>query len=154
MTRQQSLKLAYQLDESSRKKIAKQRAFEDELDEHLEFALKRIELGAPGLDSAKWLADEITDDPEHQVSPSTIYDMLGRRNGRRPCAEIVAAIYRRDEQFAAWWNTGLGYEVPARLCPLSLEQQNALLRLKLREFGPAGEKKIAEVDSTRAESSS
>lgn len=154
MTRQQSLKLAYQLDESLRKKIAAQRAWEDQLDENIEGALKRVELRKPGLDGAKWLAEEITDDPEKPVSTTTVYDMLSRRNGRRPCAEIVAALYRADTDFAGWWNTTLGYEVPQRHCPLGLEQQNALLRLKLKEFGAEGERKIAQVDAARSDGAS
>lgn len=151
MTRAQQAKRAYALDESLRKKVAVQKLWEDDLDEQIEAALKRIELRTPGLDGPKWLAEEITDDPAHPVSASTVYDMLGRRAGRRPCAEIIAALYRADAEFAAWWNTTLGYEVPQRHCPLSVEQQNALLRLKLKEFGAEGERKIAQVDAARSD---
>lgn len=141
MNRQQSLKLAFAQDDSLRKKVLAQRAFEDDLDAQIEAALKRIELRTPGLDGPKWLAEEITDDAEHPVSSSTIYDMLGRRNGRRPAGEVIAEIYA-DEEFAAWWNTALGYEVPKKLCPLTLEQENALLRRALVEFGSIGEQKL------------
>lgn len=151
MTRQQSLKLAYQLDESWRKKVLALQRWEEELDEQIAAALKRVELLTPGLDGHKWLAEESTDDLERIVSVGTVYDWLSRRNGRRPPAEVIAALYRIDDEFAAWWNATLGYDAPKRHCPLTLEQENALLRLKLKEFGPSGEKKLAEVAAARAD---
>lgn len=148
MTRQQSLKLAYAQDESSRKKALALQRWEHELDEQIEAALRRIELAMPGLDGRKWLAEETTDD-EKPVSVSTVYDWLSRRNGRRPPAEVIAAIYKADDQFAAWWNATLGYEAPKRHCPLTLEQENALLRLALEEFGGPGKLKLKEIERAR-----
>ena len=151
MARSEQLKLAYSLCESRRKKIAERRRFVEELDEQIEAALKRWELLLAGQDAHKVIADEVTDDEEHPVSITTVYDWLARRNGRRPPAEVISVLYEVDAIFAAWWNKRHGYTVPEKLTQLPWEQERALYRKALQEFGAAGETKLRTIAMAKPE---
>lgn len=145
MTKPFQLKLAVEQDELARRRRVTQRARLENLDEQLAAALCRIEKTLGGVDVHKWLADELTDDEEHPVSVTQVYDWLARRNNRRPPAELCLVVCAADDEFAAWWSATTGYEAPVRLVRVPPEQQIASLKKALMEFGAAGEKKLREL---------
>lgn len=96
---------------------------------------------------AKEVADRLGLDDE-----TLVYHWLGRRNGRRPPVELLDVCLDLDG------TDGLigavcrdRYETPQRLSPLSVEQQNVLLRRALAEFGAAGEQKLKAIATARAD---
>lgn len=96
---------------------------------------------------AKEVADRLGLDDE-----TLVYHWLGRRQNRRPPVELLDVCLDLDR------SEGLmeaicrdRYETPVRLSPLSMEQQNVLLRRALTEFGAAGEQKLKTIQLTRAE---
>lgn len=147
----EQLKLAYAQSESRRKKVAERRRFLDDLDEQLALARQRWELTLGGRDAHKVLAEEITDDEEHPVALTTVYDWFSRRNGRRVPDAVISFFYETDVAFAAWWNERHGYTVPEKLVRLPWEQERALYRRALQEFGAAGEVKLRAITNARPE---
>lgn len=98
-------------------------------------------------EGAKEVADRLGLDDE-----TLVYHWLGRRQNRRPPVELLDVCLDLDR------SEGLmeaicrdRYETPQRLSPLSMEQQNVLLRRALTEFGAAGEQKLKTIQLTRAE---
>lgn len=152
MNRPLQLKLAVEQDELARHRRGLQRALLAELDEQLTAALARIEKALDGQDVHKWLADELTDDDEHPVSVTQVYDWLARRNHRRPPAELCLVVCQHDDLFAAWWAATTGFEPPVRLVKVPLEKQVADLKRALLEFGSAGEKKLRELQVVQSRS--
>jgi len=150
--RPEQLKLAVEQDEMARQRRSVARAKHEELDAQLEAALARIEKALGGVDVHKWLADELTDDEEHPVSVTQVYDWLARRNNRRPPAELVLAVCEHDDEFAAWWCASTGFEAPVRLVRVPMERQVADLKRALLEFGSAGEKKLRELQISQSRS--
>jgi len=130
---------------------ARQNAFMRDLDEQLEAAFLRWEKTLDGKDFHKEAADLLTDDEQHPVSTTQVYDWMARRNGRRPPAELIALAYMVDDQFAAWWNQATGWDTPKRLALLPVERENELLRAALREFGAQGETKLQKITTARPE---
>lgn len=123
------------------------RAFLRDLDGQLTAALARIESTLQGQDVHKWLADELTDDEEHPVSVTQVYDWLSRRNGRRPPAELVHVVAEHDALFMAWWCESSGYERPSPISRLSPEEQVEEYRRQLRALGDVGARLDAEVQA-------
>lgn len=138
------LRTAIEEAELRRVRQLKQRARNDDLDLQLRSALGRIEKGLDGVDVHKHLADLLTDDEEHPVSVTQVYDWLARRNNRRPPAELVLLICELDDAFAKWWCETAGFEAPIRRVLAPLEQQVEDLKHDLLDFGTAGEKKLSE----------
>lgn len=96
---------------------------------------------------AKEIADMLGVEDE-----TLVHHWMGRRNGRRPPVELLDCCLDLDP------TDGLmeaichdRYEVPARLQRLSIEQERAMLRKALLEFGAVGEQKLRAIASARPE---
>ena len=152
MRRPEQLKLAVEQDELARQRRSDQRSKFATLDAQLEAALMRWERSLAGIDVHKHLADLLTDDEEHPVSVTQVYDWLSRRNNRRPPAELILEVCAADDVFAAWWAETAGFEPPVRLIRVPLEQQLAALRRALLEFGTAGEQKLRAIQVVQSRS--
>lgn len=149
MSRPEQIRAAFEETRIARERREAQRVFMCDLDEQLALALNRIERNLGGQDVHKWLAELLTDDEERPVSANQVHDWLSRRGGRRPPAELIAAVYDSDEPFASWWNKRLGYTVPEKVRLLSDAQENNLLTAALLEFGAAGESKLRAIRAAK-----
>jgi hypothetical protein len=140
------MQLALTAEQQSRSAQTGQRRALLEIDAEREAALLRIEKWLPnGQDVHKWLAEQMTDDPEHPVSVSQVHDWIARRNGRRPPSDMDKIVCKADEKFNAYWNSSNDYEVPKRreLVPVEVKYERALK--KLARLGEIGEQIIREL---------
>lgn len=92
----------------------------------------------------RYAAEKLTSDKEHPVAETTIYDMLARRNGRRPWWCLVELLFEEVPEFNAWANERNGWEEPKRKLVCNGDSLARAYEDKLREFGPNGERAIAE----------
>lgn len=120
----------------------KARLREVELDKRIAAGIGRWEKER-GVSFHRYAAEFLTSDKEHPVSENTIYDVLARRNGRRPWDCLIDILFEDDEEFNAWKNERAGFEAPRRKLPAGGEALAQALIEQLHEFGPRGEDAIA-----------
>lgn len=119
----------------------------DEIDANLAAALKRWEERLDGPDAHKELAERMTaEGDERPVSVTQVHDWFSRRGNRRPPVDAFDVLYDEDDELVAWWNVSHGRELPKRIA-LSWEQERALYRAKLAQFGDKGREVLAEIDA-------
>jgi hypothetical protein len=143
--RPEQLKLAVAEEQERSEQARAQRVSMDELDEQIRLAMARWETRLGGVDAHKEMAELLSDDSQHPVCLTQVFDWLARRNGRRPPADLVRILCREDEPFNAWWNESGGYEAPKRKVALPPDEQIRRLRAALLQFGSAGEEKLRQV---------